>query len=543
MRRRLNVASVLHDLQRTGGGALTIPTVVPRAGTPTSDVGSVISPLIQSWAVGAEAIAPGAVGAIAIAAGALDITKFASTIRPVAIVGALPGLPDTNYPDGACVILTTDHKLYRNNAGTWVKNTAGTDIDADSITAGQIAAGAIGAREIAAGAVSTAKLAVVAPGAALNADSSCSDSAAWNASGASVVTITDGKVGNTVLRSATGAYNGALQDVKQIPVDPNKVYRVHVWVRRTSAADGIFYALLGLRDSSGVDISGDGSYWYYWASGVTPVANTWTEYVGTFGPGTTKGAIPSNARTMFVGALLNYSAPTGGYYEIQDIRIEEVAPATLIADGAIITSKLAVNAVTAAKVLAGEITTSKLNIVSVMVDGATWTDNSPSGGSVAWSGASVYYKGVTYAITNSNTASKYIWWDKNSSNTTFQSSNTRPTLGDDAFMIATNNAGAHDLAWNAPATAGVFPTHLSFEAMASLFIFGDGTDGVVTLSSNTTLSRDMMYDSLTINNGVTLDTNGYRVFVKNTFTNNGTVKHNGGNGGNGTHGTRGSGSP
>jgi hypothetical protein len=48
-------------------------------------------------------------------------------------------------------------------------------------------------------------------------------------------------------------------------------------------------------------------------------------------------------------------------------------------------------------------------------------------------------------------------------------------------------------------------------------IYGFGQDGDVTLTANTTLSRDMYYDDLTINSGVTLDTNGYRVFVRGTL--------------------------
>ena len=54
-------------------------------------------------------------------------------------------------------------------------------------------------------------------------------------------------------------------------------------------------------------------------------------------------------------------------------------------------------------------------------------------------------------------------------------------------------------------------------------LFGDGSDGAVTISVNTTLSSDMYYSSLTVNSGVTLNTGGYRVFVSGTLTNNGTI--------------------
>lgn len=46
-------------------------------------------------------------------------------------------------------------------------------------------------------------------------------------------------------------------------------------------------------------------------------------------------------------------------------------------------------------------------------------------------------------------------------------------------------------------------------------IYGSGADGNVTISANTTLTRDMHYNNLTISAGYTLDTAGFRVFVRN----------------------------
>jgi hypothetical protein len=56
-------------------------------------------------------------------------------------------------------------------------------------------------------------------------------------------------------------------------------------------------------------------------------------------------------------------------------------------------------------------------------------------------------------------------------------------------------------------------------------IFGTGLDGSVTIANGTTtyLTRDMYYSSLTVNSGGTLFTNGFRVFVQGTLTNNGTI--------------------
>ncbi len=55
-------------------------------------------------------------------------------------------------------------------------------------------------------------------------------------------------------------------------------------------------------------------------------------------------------------------------------------------------------------------------------------------------------------------------------------------------------------------------------------IFGDGSDGNVTISSNTSLTQDMYYSNLTINNGVVLNPNGYKIHVKLTLTQVGTGK-------------------
>ena len=74
-------------------------------------------------------------------------------------------------------------------------------------------------------------------------------------------------------------------------------------------------------------------------------------------------------------------------------------------------------------------------------------------------------------------------------------------------------------------------------------MFGDGSDGDITLQgyynseslfatydNNTTtytLIRDIYPSNLTINQGITLITAGYRIFCKNTLTNNGIIHNNG----------------
>jgi hypothetical protein len=76
--------------------------------------------------------------------------------------------------------------------------------------------------------------------------------------------------------------------------------------------------------------------------------------------------------------------------------------------------------------------------------------------------------------------------------------------------------------------------------------FGDGADGNVTIDADTTLTRDMYYNNLTINVGKTLYTNGFVVRVTGTLTNFGTIDCSGKDGtagrtGNGPGGAGGAG--
>lgn len=83
--------------------------------------------------------------------------------------------------------------------------------------------------------------------------------------------------------------------------------------------------------------------------------------------------------------------------------------------------------------------------------------------------------------------------------------------------------------------------------------FGNGADGALTYdgsatvlgmapsSSIYTLTRDIYGTTITVNNGVTIETGGYRIFASTSLTNNGTIKRTPNNGGNASADTAGSG--
>lgn len=70
----------------------------------------------------------------------------------------------------------------------------------------------------------------------------------------------------------------------------------------------------------------------------------------------------------------------------------------------------------------------------------------------------------------------------------------------------------------------------------NLGYFGDGSDGDVTISADTTLDHDMYYHNLTINSGKKLFTAGCVVCVSGTLTNNGTITTAGSDGATGLAG-------
>lgn len=63
----------------------------------------------------------------------------------------------------------------------------------------------------------------------------------------------------------------------------------------------------------------------------------------------------------------------------------------------------------------------------------------------------------------------------------------------------------------------------SVARIANDAVYGSGVDGDVVITTNTNITSDTYYRNLTVDAGVVLNTNGFRVFVKNTLTLNGYI--------------------
>lgn len=99
--------------------------------------------------------------------------------------------------------------------------------------------------------------------------------------------------------------------------------------------------------------------------------------------------------------------------------------------------------------------------------------------------------------------------------------NTATTITDtDNFVI--------DNAWeNKKITKVNVRTSLWIDSVYNAVFWWDGSDWAVTISSNTTLTSDMFYTTLVVDNWFTLNTWGYRVYANTSITNNWTIANNG----------------
>lgn len=90
----------------------------------------------------------------------------------------------------------------------------------------------------------------------------------------------------------------------------------------------------------------------------------------------------------------------------------------------------------------------------------------------------------------------------------------------DTAYDATSWNGVIDVAPSKNAVRDKFES-LSAGAASKNVLFGDGSDGDVTITGTVALTRDMQYNNLVVNG--TLQTNGWRVGVKGTLTGAGTI--------------------
>lgn len=254
-------------------------------------------------------------------------------------LSALPALPDTKYPIGRVVFLTTDGKLYRNVAEAWVTAVATVDLTG-VITTAQLADGSVTTIKVGTDAITTTKL---ADGAVTTTELGDSAVTAIKITDGTITTakigdsqVTTTKIGDgSITKAKIGTGLSAVEKVTSLPTLPDANYPQGYTVFLTT--DGKLYR------------NTDSSTW------VTAVAA-----VDLTGQITTTQITDSAVTTDKVNA----NAITAAKIAAGTITTTEIAADTIlagnIAAGAIATSELAAGAVTAAKIAADTITANEI---------------------------------------------------------------------------------------------------------------------------------------------------------------------------------------
>lgn len=119
----------------------------------------------------------------------------------------------------------------------------------------------------------------------------------------------------------------------RVPIGANKTWEVRGTFRRVNlngSAGGIYLAVR-LFDAAGVEISsgtcGGGTWWYYPISFLTLTDTAWHTFTARFGM-ESGCRFPASARSMSVGAILNYDGAVAGnrLYQVTGLEIVDKTP-------------------------------------------------------------------------------------------------------------------------------------------------------------------------------------------------------------------------
>lgn len=389
-----------------------------------------------------------------IKASSLQTAAFASGIEPVAIVSSVPGTKSTST-----IFNTADGKLYRWNGSAYITAISGLDIVADSITAGQIQAAAIGTSELAAGAVTAKKLAVFDISKTFN---EVFDNFSWSTDTASTAVdwisisgtgevstgsdsfpLTGGKA--LIVGNNSGNDQRWFIGTKNIPFDPNVLYRLKVRLRRTLGSGTVYVGWAGVAadgvtfvNTSGANTGGSQHYHCvaastgYDESGTSQtVGSSYITFIGyTKGHaavsgdgavGTISGPRKMHPNVRYIRPLLlvNYDSAAGQTI-VDFIEAEPVTGATLIEPGSISTDKIAANAIIADNISTGSVTAAKIAgttlsaLKAELGDVVISTSGSLRSGQTSYNTGTGFWLGTdagTPKFSIGSSASQYMTWD------------------------------------------------------------------------------------------------------------------------------------
>jgi hypothetical protein len=298
-----------------------------------------ISPITASTFIGAGSISTGQIAANSITAGQLAANSVtAASIEAGSIT--------------ATQIATSTLTSAQIAAGSIV----GSSIAAGTISSSNIQAGAITTSLLAADSVTTANLVVSGNGAALNADPNCNDITAFISSAAAiVVNVADnapGQVGDTALQCTCPAGGDVPTVTGPIQLAFGKSYRVTCLLRTLTGSSPVFircFTYPGSVTQTKTLVAGFTGFSLGLESQTVPTG--WTRYTAT--------VTPASGVTWCV-LDIEISGSTETVLQIQDWRIEEQVPGSLVVDGAITATQIAASTITGGNIAASTITGANL---------------------------------------------------------------------------------------------------------------------------------------------------------------------------------------
>lgn len=338
-----------------------------------------------------------------IAAGAIAASNFATGITPVQIVSSLPAV--TGADNGKVATLSTDGKLYRVVSGTWVRTVDGADLLANSIVAAKVAAGAIGTTQLAANAVTASKV-FIGDTDNLILDSDTSDASYWNNGGFSnaISTVFVGSSvypSDTVIKSSTVIGAISLVQSAIVAVKPGD------WIycelsAATNPSASTFTVYLIQYDLVGAQVS--------------------SQAVGLIAPNaginTASNRLQVAANIYGIALRIQATSDTGiSDYAFARPIMRRMQTGTLIVDGTITASNIAVGTITAAQIQSGTITSSQLAANSItagkIAAGAVGASQVAAGAITA----SKIFVGDTSNLVTDSTCTDAAYWEVGGNNT------------------------------------------------------------------------------------------------------------------------------
>ncbi len=172
-----------------------------------------VTPRITGLVVALQTV--GSIPGSRLATGTVNLPSFASGLRPIQIVGSLPSLPSSTYPQGALVFLTSDNRVYRSTGSGWTAEVPTTFLSGQ-ITTTQITDNSISTPKLQANSVTTTNLAAGSVTASILAANSVI--AGKIQAGA----ITASEIATSTI-TGTQMANGAISDVKISDVSISKI--------------------------------------------------------------------------------------------------------------------------------------------------------------------------------------------------------------------------------------------------------------------------------------------------------------------------------